>query len=211
MAFRFDKLALKEPKTSGTNLQEAIEIMLPHLQKIGVHTTPEQDEYQAQITLKSQGPNTILIAELRLSECYIKKTAMVTVRAVIEENGNPLKSDFLPFDTLTGDPVTADNAGPSLIALLAIKEAIKEGAELLEAYQVGKSAYLSAKRAEKFGTTNRIRLNLPFSEKDQAKAQHPGRLLWNKTERSWYYHGNHLPEDLEPFRDTASGDQPLKP
>ena len=203
MAIRFDKLAqdLKEQKPLGTSLRQAVEIVLPYLDKIGSCTTPQIRDHEAQITVEYKGPKTNLFVEIQIHECFIDNTAMATTRAVVEDHGFTLKSDTLPFETLVGDRVTTANAGPSLTALIAVKEAIDDGIDYLQAYQIAKDTYFSARRVEKFGTDKKIRLNIPYNEKDQAKAKHPGRLLWNKTERTWYYHGKDLPEDLEPYRD----------
>jgi hypothetical protein len=85
------------------------------------------------------------------------------------------------------------------MAALPIANAVKEGADIKTARIAGGQSFASAKRIEKCGTSNKIKLNLPFSQKEQAKAKHPGRLLWNKEEKAWYYAGDTLPKDLEPF------------
>ena len=181
-------------------LQEALAIALPHLSKAGRPLETSRGEHSAAFDVNVPGSNTTLYLDVEVASSYLPSTARITTLIHLSETADPAKSDSLFFtNLLVGDQVTGENAGPTLTAALAIADAVKQGADLMTARTAGRQAFEAATLIAKFGTNNKIRLNLPFHEKDPMKAKYPGRLLWNKDEKSWYYVGESLPEDLNGF------------
>ena len=197
----FKKLLLKQADNEpGTSLEEAIAITFQHLKPIGEPSKTNATQHTANFNLTTEGPNTKLDLDLEICSSYLKNTAIVTTFLCLTDKHDPSHCKTLGFsDLLVGDRVTCENPGPTLSAALAIAVAIKKGATKDNARRVANETFQVAKRKERFGTANTIKLHIPFAEKDQAKARYPGRLLWNKTEKTWYYIGDCLPKDLERF------------
>ena len=195
----FKPIVFKTARAEPT-LEEALVIALPHLNKAGRPLETGRREHSAAFNVNVPGSNTTLDLDVEVASSYLPSTAMVTIRIHLSETADPAKSDTLFFtNLLVGDQVTAENAGPTLIAALAIADAVKEGADLMTARTAGRQAFEAATLIAKFGTNNKIRFYLPFHQKDPMKAKYPGRLLWNKDEKSWYYIGDSLPADLKRF------------
>jgi hypothetical protein len=195
----FKNFHLRQTRQQPT-IKEAVAMVLAHLQPVDQITQLKQGDHNAIFEVIVTGAQTKLEFTIDISTSFRANEAFVTTRFFLFDPQNPHKADSLFVgDTLVGEKVTKDHPGPALVAARAIIDAIHNAAELLTARSAGAEAYNEAKRVEKFGTANQIRLEIPYDRKDEAKANHHGRLTWNKAEHCWYYAGDTLPDDLSEF------------